>query len=413
MAALLRKVINPTSKVEYPTSNALSTLTPALCNSGAAALAWWSIRDTELASHESAAELRDVYRQHRLSALRHEADIVKVLSLLRGEGIEAVLVKGWAIARHYPDQALRPYGDIDLCVSPIDFPRATEILKGIESINGPFVDLHTGFDSIGVGKRFSLSPRRSRRDRAQVEWDEIFARTRLLEIDGPEVFAENSKYQVQSIQGQRPKSKVRVMSDEDHLRLLCAHLLRSGARRPLWLCDIAVLLSRASAVEGPKSSFDWSRCLTNDNTYANYVQTAVLLACELLGLDISYTPFANQQLPRWVPTTALTQWGKVAFPSPTSKVSGQKADHRRWTSKVGPWRSLYRRWNNPVRATAAVGASFSRRPRFRDRLRELIVRLPEVPHHLRALIQSLDTHTETQPQISQLTQIRREAFFTG
>jgi hypothetical protein len=45
-------------------------------------------------------------------------------------------------------------------------------------------------------------------------------------------------------------AKIRILGAEDHLRLLCLHLLKHGAWRPLWLCDVA------AALESRPSSFD-------------------------------------------------------------------------------------------------------------------------------------------------------------
>ena len=49
---------------------------------------------------------------------------MRVFRLLREKGIEAILAKGWAVARLYPDRVLRPYGDIDICVSADQFNTA-------------------------------------------------------------------------------------------------------------------------------------------------------------------------------------------------------------------------------------------------------------------------------------------------
>ncbi len=40
---------------------------------------------------------------------------------------------------------------------------------------------------------------------------------------------------------------VRVPGLEDHLGILCLHLLHHGAFRPLWLCDIAAALETRPA----------------------------------------------------------------------------------------------------------------------------------------------------------------------
>lgn len=167
----------------------LTEITPLLCRSGAGALAWWRLRDTALADCPAALELREVYRRHRLSALLHEREIAGVFSLLHDEGIEAVLVKGWAIARRYPDRALRPYGDIDLCVRPDQFDRAARVFERVASIAGPFVDLHRGFARIGQTKPVQSPMSRVQRLSAlrrlwtndNDDWDELYERSVLVQ----------------------------------------------------------------------------------------------------------------------------------------------------------------------------------------------------------------------------------------
>jgi hypothetical protein len=132
---------------------------------------------------------------------------------------------------------------------------------------------------------------------------------------------------------------------------------------------------------------DWDLCLGHNPVHANYVATAVLLAHELLGVDISHTPFANRRLPRWVVNETLRQWGGKAVQSPRSKVQSQDMGNRLWTMDFGHWTNAFRRWDNPIRATAAVNGKFSNRPRLRYRLAELIARLPEVPDHWQVIRQ--------------------------
>ena len=198
---------------------------------------------------------------------------------------------------------------------------------------------------------------------------------------------------------------VRVLCDEDHLRILCLHLLRSGAHRAPWLCDVALLIEsfQSSKHKAQSSEFDWATCLGPNPVHDNWVGVAVGLAHELLGVDISQTPFAGKQLPDWLAPAVLQQWGgrrsgqkavgsgQKAVQSPMSKVQGLRFDQRSrldrlWTLDFGHWSDLYRRWDNPIRATAAVGGRFDERSRLPYRLAELIARTPEAPEHLRSLL---------------------------
>jgi hypothetical protein len=96
----------------------------------------------------------------------------EVVEAFRAAGIRSILLKGPAVARWlYDDDALRPYLDCDLLVSPADFHRAEGILadlgfhrEGIDTIphdwpkharpwsrgDGGNVDLHRTLPGVGV-----------------------------------------------------------------------------------------------------------------------------------------------------------------------------------------------------------------------------------------------------------------------
>src|SRR5713226_6695336 len=291
----------------------LSAVTPLLNATGDAALGWWRIRNSELATSTAGRQLHEAYRRFRLAALVHEREIKYVFSLLRAEGIEPVLVKGWAIARHYPDRGLRPYGDIDTCVRPDQFAKAEQALKCLESIDGHYVDLHSGFAKLelATGPRLNLfsESRRPlrlggktgcqetyRRDaeRAEVSQRKPFSRQQAFRVPTlvGSFSVRKSPTEVRTLNGalwdelfERSRlvslgeEKVRVLCDEDHLRILCLHLLRSGAWRPLWLCDVAV------ALESRASDFDWDLCLGSDPKIADWVACTIGVAHQLLGAD--------------------------------------------------------------------------------------------------------------------------------
>ena len=107
----------------------LAAIGPLLLGSGAGALAWWRIRGSALGTTPAALELREAYRLHSLEAALHERSIKTIVALLRSAGVEPVLVKGWAVARLYPEAGLRPYGDIDLCVRPEQYRQAAALLE--------------------------------------------------------------------------------------------------------------------------------------------------------------------------------------------------------------------------------------------------------------------------------------------
>jgi putative nucleotidyltransferase-like protein len=411
----------------------LTEITPILCQSGAGALAWCEIRNSPLASTVAGDELHEVYRRHRLSALIHQREIAYVFSLLNAEGIEAVLVKGWAIARRYPDAALRPYGDIDLCIRPDQIEKAQAVLRCLENLDGHQVDLHSGFGEIGSSVRQTsvcrVSPkvpswRRQRQTKALSDisdWDELFDRSQLVLCE-PGVVTTGSQAKTKD---PGPKSgvsasiPVRILSDEDHLRILSLHLLRSGAWRPPWLCDVALLLERrgnlvsagnSSDRDSARIDFDWDVCLGSDRLHAGWVAATIGLAHQLLGATIEDTPFAKnaRPLPRWLVPAVLRQWGRLRYTLTLDSLRRARFSNHSNAKRGGAplrlneppeWRGvmskgipqslveLYARWDNPIRSTVAVGGQFNNWPRLPYRVAESVLRVPELPAHLRLLIE--------------------------
>ncbi|MEN3334880.1 MAG: hypothetical protein V7641_4245, partial [Blastocatellia bacterium] len=181
----------------------LNEVAPLLLGSGAGALGWWRVRHSHLQTSPVACELQQAYRFHAIRAALHEREIQEVITLLRLADVEPILVKGWAMARLYPETALRPYGDIDLCFRPEQYPKAVAVMRNPE-YHKYHVDLHEGFAKLD-----------------DLPADQLCAASQIVSLG---------------------EIDVRVLSLEDHLRILCIHLLRHGAFRPIWLCDIAAAL---------------------------------------------------------------------------------------------------------------------------------------------------------------------------
>jgi hypothetical protein len=295
----------------------LALVAPLLNASGAGALGWWKLRRTPLAADAAAASLREAYRFQTIRAALHEREVGRVFRLLAAFGLDALLVKGWAAARVYPESGLRPSGDVDVCVRPTQLARAAEVLKD----SGVWVDLHAGFGE------------EERRD-----FDELFERAQVFRLGA---------------------SVVRVPCAEDHLRLLCLHLLRHGAWRPLWLCDVS------AALEARPPDFDWARFGGRDPRRARWVACALGLARELLGARVGETPLAreSERLPRWLVPAVLTQWERpLATAHGTARHRAPMASYLR--RPAGALRDLRNRWPSPVEATVRVGGPFNGLPRL-------------------------------------------------
>lgn len=289
-----------------------------LLESGAGALGWKRVSNSDLRTAPAALELEQAYRLHALQSAIHEREIEQALNLFRSAGVEPILVKGWAIARLYPEVGLRPYGDLDLCVAPGSYSPARLALEK-ETDKTYKVDLHRGFKTLD-----------------DKSWDELRSRSYLVKLGDLEV---------------------RVLSPEDHLRVLCFHFLREGAWRPLWLCDIAVGLEMRPA------DFDWRSFSGSNDRQQKWSACAIALAHQLLGANIDGVPEAirNVRLPGWLLPSVLKAW----------EVRTMSKRHRTPTSAA--WRNpnqairldyLRSHWPNPIEATIGVSGPFNEMPRL-------------------------------------------------
>jgi hypothetical protein len=305
------------------TREELVDVIPLLMGAGAGGLAWWRLRKVLAPSSRSARLLREAYRLHTIQAAVHQANLRQILLALQEAGLAAVLFKGWAVGRLYPEQGLRPYGDFDLYVCPEHETEARRVLS-TSRLRGA-VDLHTVLD--GLDHR---------------DPDEVETRTRRVPLGDLEV---------------------RVLGPEDNLRLLCSHLLRHGAGRALWLCDIGVILEQLPP------DFDWDYCLSGEPYRSEWVALVLALAQQLLGarLDEPRITARAEHLPGWLLNSILELYGASFQPG-----------YPDWFAKalLRPWRlpaALRARWPNPIEATYRLGAPLNERPRLPFQIAEYLL----------------------------------------
>ena len=326
----------PALDVSEPELAAVSRL---LLRSGAGALAWWRLRHTALERAAALAGLHQAYLLHTLDAEVHVLKAAEAIRRLRSAGIDALLVKGWAIARRYPELGLRQYTDVDLVLRPGVGAAARAALAVPAPLDHP-VDLHDGpseLDTLG--------------------FDDLADHAETLTLHD---------------------ETVRVPGPEDHLRILALHALRHSVFRPLWLVDLAV------AIETRPAGFDWGRCLGSDPRRGDWVVCALALAQRLLGAQVDGTPVAARAttLPGWLVSTVLRRW-----------TLGEGRSHRgaasqALASRLGRPRQLWAearfRWDRPIEATMEVGGAFDRAPRWPYQVAATVRRLPEFVEALRA-----------------------------
>jgi hypothetical protein len=285
--------------------------------------------------------LQAVYRLQHLESLAHVQKIKTVIAHLNAAGIDCVLMKGWSVARFYPDLGLRHYSDVDLCFAPNNVRAARQSLKSL----GPlqlYVDVHSG-----LGRHEKLP------------WSHLVGRSETVDVEGV---------------------SVRILGAEDHLRLLCLHWLRHDAWNPIGLCDIAAAL----AVR--RSDFDWDIALGSDKKHADWMACALGLAHQLLGAEIAGTPVAEraQRLPSWLVTSVLERWETCLNPNYRDMLLKEMSPFFRSPTRLV--KELRTRWHYPIRATMEVRGSFSDSSRVPYQAAAILLRWTELPRQIAMLI---------------------------
>ncbi len=284
--------------------------------------------------------MNDENRWHILQSKMKRNRASELIAALEDRGVEAVLIKGAAVARFYPPDLARPSIDIDLAVDPQQFDIVTELLRGGE-LGPQDVDLHKGL------RHFD------KRD-----WSEVYAKTKVLDIEG---------------------SRLRVLSEEDQLRVTCIHWLADGGERKERLRDIYYLVKNRPA------GFDWDYALdANGPVRRGWVVSAIGIAHRFLDLDIESLPFAEEarNLPEWLPAALENRWNDTVKFEPLDNLL---------RDPVNLLRQLRRRFPpNPIMSTIMTEGVFDSRNRLRYQVSYFAQRAgPSLKRSLKTLLNLL------------------------
>ena len=212
------------------------------------------------------ASLYDNIRWNALETAIWNRAIKSAFVFFREHKLEPILIKGWAIAGFYPPGKRRPFVDIDLAFSAVDFGSAKAVYESNETgINA--IDLH-----------------RELRNLDTLRWTDLFDNSQLIVLDGV---------------------SVRILRPEDHLRVLSTHWLNDGGASKDRLWDIYY------AVSNRPTDFDWDRCLNVvSQTRRRWVVSSIGLAHKYLDLFIDDLPFADEarSLPLWLTRAVEREW---------------------------------------------------------------------------------------------------------
>lgn len=294
--------------LETPLADLVEVL-PVLIESGSVGLVWprlWH-RAEELGA--VGAALAAAYDAQVAHNARVERDIARVVTRLREQSVEPVLIKGFAVARLYPAPLVRPAGDIDLVVREDEYQLAERILAEPADDPLPAVDLK-------CPETWQEGPK-----------TDFWPHTCCVNIGGTSVL---------------------VLAPEDELRVQIFHFLRHGATRITRLCDIALLYDRH--VE----RLDWERVLGTDPIRRNWTLTVLGICIELVGLMPQHIEISQtiDQFPVWLLPT-------VERRLPKRQRGGWIGMPHALTHPKRLPEALSIRWVDPVTATVFLPTAFS------------------------------------------------------
>jgi hypothetical protein len=276
--------------------------------------------------------IRAGQRQIALLQVAHQSRLISMVRQLRAHSIEPILVKGWSVARLYPQVEARRGGDVDLCVAPDQLKQAIDIFE--RSPDAGWIDLHAGISELP--------------DRP---WSDLLDRSRCYPLDG---------------------EPIRVLCSEDQLTQLALHFWRHLGERPLWLVDLVFVLRSL------EPSFNWSLCLGQNKARRQQILGVLGLAQRLLGAELpeEIALEANRCTPRWLEQAILWQWGEEGTQGRKSRQ--EQLDFLAYKT-FNPLRAAHRLQMGPRTPVAAIQiASILARPwqgvvRLRRGYREHVV----------------------------------------
>lgn len=266
--------------------------------------------------------------EHRYKLLHYKVQSRRLADTwikFQGAGFEPILIKGWAAAQLYPEPFERQYTDVDLVISPESYYLAEAFLQ--KTVVDVPVDLHKGTRHLD-----SLS------------FDDLYKNSVLKMCE---------------------EVPVRILREEDHLRVLCIHWLNDGGADKDRLWDIY------HGVNNRSETFDWDRLLgTVSQKRRRWIICAIGLAERFLGLELDRTPIGSEarNLPRWLIKAVEKEWQSGVRLIPLQQVLYDKKQF---------WQQVRKRIPpNPVQATIEVEGSFDKVPRFIYQIKDVFLRLP-------------------------------------
>ena len=233
---------------------------------------------------------------------RLRGHLLRILSTLRANGIQAMPIKGiWLAERCYGELALRPITDLDLLVHRQDLERVDRLMVtlGYRSLPGKD-DPH---DFYGLTHQ-TAEYYRPDGELVEVHWELTVRPAYLLSLPARDLWRRSTWVDFAT-------ERVPALSPADELRYLCFHYAaQHQSARLIWLVDIARLASLLTC--------DWNWASFVAETIALGLATPVAVALQR----------AQAQLGVTLPEGVLTDLWKAA---------AARHEHEAWASAATVW----------------------------------------------------------------------------
>lgn len=264
-------------------------------------------------------------QQSRIAARKLASELEGLLGEFAEQGIEVLPLKGPAMAvALYGDVALRPSVDLDLLVRRRDYRRAEAWLSNNGFVARPASDYNRQF----------------RRSGLSVELHFKLASPQFCSFDADDIWDRSNRDEFRG----RP---IRAMDEEGLVLFLCAHGLKHGFSRLIWILDLARALNRLE----PRG-------------YASLIERARQKGLEpwlLIGCEVVRAVFP-QQLPQTMDAAidalpqAATRARRAAERLFAEGLEVSLKDHREFYLQAEP--SAFHRWRYRMRYFALTGSDY-------------------------------------------------------
>ena len=161
--------------------------------------------DDKKPSSKMLGKMQNDMRVNLINQLRLKQHLCRVVKLLREQGIEPVLLKGFGLARLYPNPSLRRFGDIDLFVGLEHFHKACALLRDLPDAYTWCIEEDVGrhynveFDDIVFEiHRVSADPVDTKEHEvyAAIEQDGLKEHPQRVDFDGFEILVPSKEFTV-------------------------------------------------------------------------------------------------------------------------------------------------------------------------------------------------------------------------